>query len=593
MKLYRLLSAATVATLAVSLSSCASSQRDSASSGNTTAASPEASSSAAPSSDAGSSEAPSASSSASSDGGAGDGTFIFGSAGAPSMFDPLYATDGQTFIVTRQMTEGLLGFKPGTTESEPALAESWTSTPDGLSWTFKIRQGVTFSDGEKLDAEAVCYNIERMYTQTGAGATQAQYWSDTLGGFKDQKAEDGTAIPSLYKSCSASDPATVVIDLNSFTSKFPSILGLPAFSIQSPKALKQYNANDVKAEGDSFSYPEYALKHPTGTGPFTFTKYDSANQTVELTRNENYWGEKAKSKTLIFKIIADEAARKQEFDAGTIDGYDTPSSGDWDALTAAGAQVLVRPAFNILYLGFNPTNNPALKDLKVRQALSYALNRPDFVSSQLPNGAKVALNFYPDTIEGWTPDVEKYEYDPAKAKALLKEAGQEALTVNFWWPTEVTRPYMPNPSAVFQAFKADLEAVGVKVNETSKPWNGGYLDGVEAQSADLFLLGWTGDYATPDNFIGTFFTKAKNRFGTADYPWGTTLSNELIAADAEADTPKRVAMYADIDKKLMSDYLPALPISHSPPALVVAGNVKGMVASPLTDEHFSTVYKTS
>ncbi|GGM05744.1 ABC transporter substrate-binding protein [Nakamurella endophytica] len=504
------------------------------------------------------------------------------------MFDPLYATDGETFRITRQMTEGLVTFKPGTADVEPALAESWTTSKDGLTWDFKVRSGVTFSDGTPLDAKAVCFNLDRMYSQTGAGATQAQYWSDTMGGFKGD-----TKTPSVYKSCTAKGASDAVVTLTRFTSKFPAILGLPSFSIQSPTALAKYDANDVKAEGDSFVYPAYATDHPTGTGPFVLTKYDKDNNTVTLTRNENYWGEKAKSKTLIFKIIPDETARKQELQAGTIDGYDLPNPADWDDLKSAGFDVLVRPAFNILYLGFDQKNHPALRDLKVRQAIAYALNREQFVSSQLPEGAKVAEEFYPDTVDGYTPDVTKYPYDPDKAKQLLAEAGASNLTLNFWWPTEVSRPYMPDPKAVFTAFKADLEAVGIKVNESSKPWNGGYLDGVDARKPDLFLLGWTGDYNTPDNFIGTFFSDPTSRFSTENAPWGATLSKALAAADSEPDDAKRNAEYVALNKQLLGEYLPAVPISHSPPAIVVSSKVQGLVPSPLTDEKFAPVSKTS
>ncbi len=346
------------------------------------------------------------------------------------------------------------------------------------------------------------------------------------------------------------------------------------------------------AQGDSFKYPAYALQHPTGTGPFKFAKYDTANNTVELVRNDDYWGDKAKIATLIFKIIPNESARKQELQAGTIDGYDLPNPGDWAALESAGFQVLVRPAFNVLYLGLDPKNNPALLDLKVRQAIAHAINRPQLVSSQLPEGAEVALEFYPKTVDGWTDTVPKYDYNPQMAKDLLSQAKASSLKLNFWWPTEVSRPYMPDPKSIFQAVKADLEAVGITVNETSKPWNGGYLDGVEAQQADAFLLGWTGDYNAPDNFIGTFFSRATGRFGTQYYPWGNQLTAELAAADSQPDAAKRTQMYVDLNVKLLGDYLPAIPISHSPPALVVAGNVQGIVPSPLTDERFVGAYKT-
>ncbi len=520
-----------------------------------------------------------------------DGTFTFGAAGAPSMFDPLYATDGETFRVARQLNEGLIRFKPGTADPEPALATAWESSADGKTWTFTIRDGATFHDGTPVNAEAVCFNLDRMYTQTGAGATQAQYWSDVMGGFKDQVGEDGQPVPSVYSSCTA-EGNKAVIALTTSTSKFPGVLGLPSYSIQSPTALQQYDANNVVAQGDSFVYPAYATDHPTGAGPYKFGAYDKANNTVTLVRNDDYYGEKAKNKTLIFKIIPDETARKQELQAGTIDGYDFPSPADWDGLTGGGFNVEVRPAFNVMYLGITQGNNPALADLKVRQALAYAVNREQLVNSQLPEGAQVATIFYPDTVDGWTDDVQKYTYDPDKAKQLLAEAGQSNLTVNFWWPTEVTRPYMPDPKSVFTQFKSDLEAVGITVNESSKPWNGGYLDGVEAHDADLFLLGWTGDYNTPDNFIGTFFTRTDNRFNTGTQPWGPELSNALKEADAIPDPDQRNAAYVKINQDLMSTYLPAIPISHSPPAIVVAGNVAGLVPSPLTDERFSTVYKT-
>jgi len=545
-------------------------------------------------SSSGAAQSGAASADASAAGGPADpnGQIIFGAAGAPSMFDPLYATDGETFRVVRQMNEGLVAFKPGTADVEPALAKSWEQSADGLTWTFKLQEGVKFHDGTPFDAAAVCYNLDRMYNQTGAGATQAQYWSDHMGGFKGQVDKTGAPVPSVYASCAASDAGDAVIKLTRSTSKFPSILGLPSYSMQSPTALKQYDADNVVAEGDSFVYPAYATEHPTGTGPFKFQAYDKANSTVTLVRNDDYWGEKAKSKTLIFKIIPDETARKQELQAGTIDGYDLPNPADWDALKSAGFNVAIRPAFNILYLGITQGTNPALSDVRVRQAIAYALNRKQFVESQLPDGANVAPILYPEAVKPFTEGVQSYDYDVQKAKDLLAQAGQSNLTVNFWWPTAVTRPYMPDPKSVFTAMKADLEAAGITVNETSKDWNGGYLDGVEAHAADLFLLGWTGDYNTPDNFIGGFFTRTGNRFNTAAASWGQTLADSLTAADAIPDESARNAAYDDINKKLMSDYLPAIPISSSPPALVLAANLQGITPSSLTDEKFVDAYKS-
>ncbi len=510
-------------------------------------------------------------------------TFTFGAAGAPKLFDPFYATDGETFRVTRQMHSGLLGVKAGTADVEPDLAESWEPSADGLAWTFKLRQNVKFSDGTPFDGEAVCYNMDRMFNQKGAGQTAAEYWGYFFGTFSDKPAD------SLFKSCEVKDPATAVINITRSTSSFPTILSLDSFSMQSPTALKAGDANNVVAEGEGFKYPAYAMA-PVGIGPYKLDKYDEANKTVTLVANDQYFGEKAKTPKIVFKIIPDESTRRQELQAGSIDGYDLPNPVDWKGLKDDGNQVAVRPAFNILYLGLNAKKNPTLKDLKVRQALAHALNRDQMVKTQLPEGAKAASQFMPDTVSGYNTDLQPYAYDPEKAKALLKEAGAEGMTLQFAFPTEVTRPYMPDPQKIHDAFKKDLEAVGVKVEVVNKPWNGGYLDDVNAGKYDAFLLGWTGDYNAADNFLGTFFTNVdQNDFQTSAYPWGKTLSEDLKKADAIVDVTERETAYKKINQQIAEEYLPGLPISHSPPALVVSGNVQGLVASPLTAETFDTV----
>ncbi|HYO19822.1 MAG TPA: ABC transporter substrate-binding protein [Dermatophilaceae bacterium] len=520
--------------------------------------------------------------------GTGGGTFTFGAAGAPKLFDPFYASDGETFRVSRQLMEGLVAFKPGTADPGPGLAKDWTPSADGLSWTFNLQEGVKFHDGTDFNADAVCKNFERWFAQTGAGQSDgvSTYWIENFGGFKDGKK------PSLYKSCIAKDAKTADVTLTRVTSKFPAILGLPAFSMQSPTAMTKYNSNAVKVQGEGFQYSEYALKHPTGTGPFVFEAYDAANKTVTLKRNEDYWADKAKPEKVVFKIIPDENARRQELQAGSIQGYDFPKPSDWQSLRDAGNNVMVRPAFNILYLGFNANTNPKLKDLRIRQAIMHAINREQIVKTQLPEGAKAATQFIPDTVMGYNTKLRVPPYDKAKATELLTDAGAAGMTLNVWYPSEVTRPYMPAPQAIFEAIRTDLEAVGIKVNPVTKPWNGGYIEQVDAGKASAFMLGWTGDYNTADNFIGTFFANTTNRFGTKNYPWGADLVTQLNAADGEKNEAKRKTRYEDINAKLVTEYLPGVPISHSPPAMVVAKNVSGITPSPLTDEEFSGVTLT-
>lgn len=511
-----------------------------------------------------------------------DATFVFGAAGAPASFDPFYASDGETFRISRQIYENLIGIEPGGTEGVPELATEWEGSEDGLTWTFTLQEGVTFHDGTDFNAEAVCYNMDRWLDQNEVGQNSAMgyYYGNDF----------GYGEGSLYDSCEATDEYTATVTITRPTGKFPMVLSQSAYAIQSPTALEEYNANDVEAEGEAFVFPEYN-EHPTGTGPFKFESYDNAGGTVTLVRNDDYWGEeKAGVAELVFKIIADENARRQELEAGTIDGYDLPNPVDWEALEESGNQVHIRDPFNILYLGLNPIADPQLEDPLVRQALYHAINRDQLVATQLPEGATVATQFIPNTVEGYNESIEAYEYDPEKTQQLLEEAGIPDLEIELWYPSEVTRPYLPDPQRIFDAVKTDWEAAGITVVPVTKPWNGGYIDDVQNSRAASYFLGWTGDLNSADNFLCAFFCGDESAFGTTAYDWNDSLQEQLVAADGEPDEATRTGLYEELNAELMSpEWLPGLPISHSPPAIVVGPNVEGLVASPLTAEDFSTV----
>lgn len=518
-----------------------------------------------------------------SSGGSNNDTLVFGVAGDPKVLDPSFASDGESLRVSRQIFETLVRPEEGGTKVSPGLAESWTPDEAGTTWTFKLRSGVKFHDGTEFDAEAVCYNFNRWYNAKGLMQSPdvTTYWQDVMNGFAQN--ENDTLSESLFKSCTATDATTVDLAFTRVSSKIPAALMLPSFSIHSPKALEQYDASNVGGTATDVKYPEYATGHPTGTGPFKFKAWDIANKTLTIERNDDYWGEKAKLKTLIFKTISDENARKQALRSGDIQGYDLVGPADVEPLKAEGFNVLTRPAFNILYLGMNQKGNPKLADLKVRQAIAHAINRQALVDSKLPPGAKVAMNFFPDTVEGWNGDVTTYDYDVDKAKRLLAEADAADLTLRFHYPTEVTRPYMPNPKDLFELVSADLQAVGITVEPIPLKWSPDYLNATTSGSEhDLHLLGWTGDYGDGYNFIGIMFDRQKDEWGF-DNP---ALFAQFTDADTTADRASRVEKYKGLNKTIM-DFLPGVPISHSPPAIVFGKDVIGVKASPLTDERYA------
>jgi peptide/nickel transport system substrate-binding protein len=513
-----------------------------------------------------------------------DDTFIFGAAGDPGSLDPSLESDGETFRITRQVLETLLDHESGGTELEGGLAETWESNDAGTEWKFNLRDGVKFHDGEDLTADVVCQNFERWFNWTGTFQTNAlsYYWQAEFGGFAENEDED---IPEAnYVGCAAEDELTAVITLNKPSAVYPGAFSLAAFAIHSPKSLDAYAGDAASGEGDNISKPKYA-EDPSaiaGTGPFKYEEWNRSNGEVTIARFDDYWGEKAGFEKIVFRSLPDEGSRRQALETGEIHGYDLVAPADVETLSSAGFEVPVRGVFNLFYLAITQERNEALEDIRVRTAIAHALDRQGLVDTQLPDGGVVATQFVPDTVDGYSQDVTTYAYEPETAEGLLADAGAEDLTVEFCYPTEVTRPYMPAPDAMFELMKADLEAVGVTVTPKPMKWTPDYLDTTRAGGCDLYLLGWTGDFNDAYNFLGTWFDGYTAEWGFRN----DEIFDALAAASVEPDVDTRVGMYEDINELVM-DFLPGVPISSSPPSIAFAKNVNPPNVSPLTQEKFS------
>jgi peptide/nickel transport system substrate-binding protein len=523
---------------------------------------------------------------------AGGGTLVFAGASDPVLLDGALVSDGESLRVITQIFETLVALKPGTTEPEPGLAESWEANDDGTVWTFKIREGVTFHDGEPLNAEAVCFNFDRWYNFKGALANPAAsyYWQVVFGGFATYDEASGAPEESLYKSCEATDESTAVLTLTKPSATFIPALSQQSFSIASPKALQEGNADEgsLDAEGVFTSTGTFGTENPAGTGPFKFDSW-VRNDRLTLTRYDDYWGEKAKIDTLIIRPIADNAARLQALQTGEIQGYDLVEPQDIATIEGdSNLQIVDRPAFNVAYVGFNIAKKPT-DDIEVRKAIAYGLDRQAVVDNFYSGRGVVATQFMPPEVVGYADDVTTYEYDPEMAKKILTDAGYTLpVPLEFWYPTDVSRPYMPDPKRNFEAFAASLNNSGFKVTPKSAPWNPDYLGRADAGNAgNARLLGWTGDYGDADNFIGTFFQSPQKAWGTTTTPL-TEIQDLLNQGEIETDEAERESIYQEANRKIM-EQLPGVPYAHSSPALAFSANVNGYVASPTTNESFATV----
>jgi peptide/nickel transport system substrate-binding protein len=516
------------------------------------------------------------------------GTLVFAGASDPTYLDPALVSDGESFRVTKQIFEGLVELKPGTTRVQPALARSWKVGRDGKTWTFRLRRGVRFHDGTPFNAAAVCFNFNRQYNFRGPfqDASASYYWQNIFGGYR--RNESSSLSPSLYRSCRAKGRYTAVIKLRKRSGPFIPSLVISSFAIQSPTALRRYNANRGELRAGTF-YPtgSYAFSHPTGTGPYVFRSW-RVGEKVELVRNPRYWGKKPGISRLIIRPISNNTARLQALQTGEVNGYDLVQPQDVATIRRNNRLKLVnRPPFNVGYVTINSAH-PPFNNVLVRRAVAYGLDRRSVVRSFYGGRGTVAHEFMPPSIPfGYARNVQRYPFNPERAKALLRRAGLSLpVKVDFWYPTNVSRPYMPNPKLNFEAFSASLERSGFNVVAHSAPWRPDYVKHVnDGTAGDLNLIGWTGDYGDPDNFVGTFFQSYSPQFGFRN----PRLFRILDRAESTVSIKKRAALYEQANR-LIARLVPAVPYVHTRPALGFQRRVRGYVPSPVGTEPFSTVF---
>ena len=485
-----------------------------------------------------------------------DQVLVFGRGGDSVSLDPAAVTDGESIKVTQNIYETLLNFNEQDTTVEAGLAETWEVAEDGLTYTFHLREGVKFHDGTDFNADAVVKNVERW----SAGA------ADTFAYYQSMFYADGA---DLITKIEATDDKTVVITLSRPQAPFLKNIAMAAFGIASPAAFDTLD------------------DQPVGTGPFTFKEW-KRNDSITLVKNEEYWQEGLpKLDTLIFRSIPDNSARLNELMAGNIDLADGINPSDATTISSdSNYQLIERPSMNVGYLGLTTTRKP-FDDVKVRQAINYAIDKQTIVDAFFEGYADVAKNPMPSSVSGYNDDIEGYTFDPEKAKALLAESSYKGEELELW-AMPVPRPYMPDGQKVAEAIQKNLEDVGVKTKIVSFEW-ATYLEKAAAGEADMFLLGWTGDNGDADNFLYALLDE--DNIGSNNY---TYYSNEevhklLIAAQSEVDEEKRNELYKQA-QVLINDDAPWVNLAHSTPLLAAKANVADYVPHPTGSESLQNVY---
>ncbi|WP_024616359.1 ABC transporter substrate-binding protein [Pseudomonas kilonensis] len=500
---------------------------------------------------------------------------VFCSEGSPAGFDPGQYTTGTDFDASAEtMFNRLTQFERGGTAVIPGLATKWDISEDGLTYTFHLREGVKFhttpyfKPTREFNADDVLFTFNRMISKDDpfrkAYPTEFPYFTD-MG--------MDTNITKIDKV----DDHTVKFTLKDVDAAFIQNMAMSFASIQSAEyaaqLLKEGKASDINQK-------------PVGTGPFVFKSYQK-DSNIRYTGNKDYWKpDDVKIDNLIFAITTDPSVRMQKLKKNECQITLFPRPADLKALKEDKTLKMPDQAgFNLGYIAYNVmdkikgSNEPnVLADLKVRQALDMAVNKPQIIDSVYQGAGQLAVNAMPPTQWSYDTTIKDAKYDPEKAKALLKEAGVKEGTNITLWAMPVQRPYNPNAKLMAEMLQSDWKKIGLNVNIVSYEW-GEYIKRSKGGENQAMIIGWSGDNGDPDNWLNVLFgcdSLAGNNFSK----WCDKKFDDLVKqAKRTSDQSKRTELYKQA-QHVLKDAVPMTPIAHSTVYQPMRANVQDFKISP-------------
>ena len=503
-------------------------------------------------------------------------TLVYCAEGSPENFNPQLYTSGTSVDASAvPVFNRLVDFKNGTTELVPSLAESWEISPDGKVYTFHLRQNVKFQSNKlfkpsrDFNADDVIFSFMRQMDPKNpyhnvSGGTYANF--------------DSLELTTLIKSIDRVDDHTVRFTLNHAESPFLADLAWYFASIHSA----EYADRMLKA-----GTPEKVDMDPIGTGPFQLMQYQKDSR-ILYKAFPQYWAGKAKLDRIVYSITPDASVRLAKLEKGECQVMPFPNPADLEKLRSNQAINLMQKAgLNTGFLAFNTTKAP-LDKVEVRQALAMAINKPAIIDAIFKGTGTVAKNILPPGVWSENKDLKDYDYDPEKARALLKQAGIAPGTEISLWAMPVSRPYNPNARRMAEMIQADWSKVGIKATIVTYEW-GEYLKRVRSGEHQAALMGWTTATGDPDNFFGPLYSCKSTQGGSNSSKWCYQPFEKLITeARAEPDQGKRTALYLQA-QQIMHDQMPAVMIAHSTIFEPVRKEVSGYDIDPFGKHIFYPV----
>jgi peptide/nickel transport system substrate-binding protein/oligopeptide transport system substrate-binding protein len=432
----------------------------------------------------------------------------------PRSLDPAHSTDVPTGRAVAYVFDGLVRFTPDA-RVEPALAERWEVSPNGLTYTFHLRRGVTFHDGTPFTARNVVRSFERVLSQG-----ERPWPLLPIRGARAFQANEARSISGL----SAPNDSTVVITLAEPLAVFITLLAMPVASIV-PDSIP----------------PDFG-ERPVGTGPWRFVEWRHDDY-LRFARNASYFDGAPKAESLMARIIPEASTSVAEFESRTVDVLFVPEGETqrWRADEGRNRMLQSAAGLRLIYVGIN-TRRGVLSDVRVRQAINHAVDVRATLEELMGGRGHRAAGVIPPSLAGADTTRVPYAYDPARAAALLKEASYpEGTELELWHSQDATI------SRLAQTIQGYLAAAGIRVKLVQRD-SPSVREAARNGQTDLVLKDWWADYPDAENFLYPLLHSANvGAGGNVSFFAHPEYDRLVTAARRELNETTRLRLYRQAD----------------------------------------------
>jgi peptide/nickel transport system substrate-binding protein len=437
----------------------------------------------------------------SEDGSGGGGNFVAAISAQPDQLDPHQTTAYASFQVLENVYDTLVVPDAEGAEYQPSLAESWETSDDALTWTFRLREGVTFHDGSTLDAADVVYTFDRIIAEELGDA------------YKFGEVEDIVAANESTVEFRLARPVPNLLDL----------IG----NHKSTAILPEGAADDVDLATEA-----------NGTGPFRLT--GSTADGITLEAFEDYWGEGPELDSVEFRFVSEPTTAVTGLETGEIDWTDNVPVQRIDDLEDQDVEVGRVPSFDYWYMATNFEREPFDRP-EVREAIALALDRQAIADAAQFELAEVNQTAIPES-SAWHHDYAPYDRDVDRARELLDEAGVSDVTMGLM----VTDEY-PETVDVAEVIEANLSDVGIRVSIETEQFST-WLDRQSSGDFDAWMLGWLGNVDPYGYYHSQHVCQGENNYqGYCDRRTDSLLSDAAV----ETDEDERQGLYDQAAERIV------------------------------------------